>query len=403
MSALSTKLTWLLPRNWTIRVRLTALYGGLFFLAGVVLLGLTYLLVKQNLDARVLQTDRPNTAISDLPPVRSGGFEPGDAERIRAQVRQAQDDFRAETLDSLLTQGAVALALVGAAATALGWVVAGRVLRPLHRITDTARRIGGADTAGEGLHERIALGGPTDEIKQLADTFDTMLERLDRSFDGQRRFVANASHELRTPLAINRALIEVAVTRPDASADLRQLGGSLLEINGRHERLIDGLLTLADSENAITERTAVDLAEMVTHVVEQSAATAEEAGVEITTELSPAPASGDPVLIERLVQNLIENAIRHNLPTGGRLTVSTRSAPGGAELVVSNTGRPVPRYETDTIFKPFRRLTGERASPERGSGLGLSIVAAVARAHGGTVNATPRDGGGLVVRAVLPS
>jgi signal transduction histidine kinase len=398
----------LLPRNWTIRVRLTVLYGGMFFLAGAVLLGVTYLLVKQSLEARGFGfPDRTTAAqLGRLPDIFGMPVDRESIEQLADEIRRQQEAFRQQTLDSLLTQGAVALGLVGVAAVGFGWLMADRVLRPLNRITDTAARIAAAGAAGaadRGLSERIAMTGPRDEIKTLADTFDSMLERLDRSFDGQRRFVANASHELRTPLAINRALIELAVTRPDASTDARALGESLLSINARHERLIDGLLMLADSENAVTERTALDLADVAAHVAETAAAEAAGAGVTVVTALTPAPTSGDPVLLERLTQNLVENAIRHNLPAGGRCEVTTGRTPDGrAELVVTNTGPPVPRYELETIFQPFRRLAGERASPGRGLGLGLSIVAAVARAHGGQVTALPGDGGGLVVRVSLP-
>jgi signal transduction histidine kinase len=214
--------------------------------------------------------------------------------------------------------------------------------------------------------------------------------------------VANATHELRTPLAINRALIELSITDPAASADTR-LGDSLLTINTRHERLIDGLLMLADSENPITDWSTLDIAEMAGHVAEVARPAAGEAGLELVTELTEAPARGDPVLLERLTQNLVDNAIRHNRP-GGWLRVLTRRTPdGAAELTVTNTGPTVPSYEVETIFQPFRRLSGERASPERGFGLGLSIVAAVARAHRARVSATPRDGGGLVVSVTLPA
>jgi signal transduction histidine kinase len=251
--------------------------------------------------------------------------------------------------------------------------------------------------ADRGLHERIALAGPRDEIKELADTFDDMLERLDRSFDGQRRFVANASHELRTPLAINRALVEVAVSRANASADIQQLGDTLLAVNARHERLIDGLLVLADSETEVTDASDVDLRDVAAHVLDQCAAD----GLAVRRELGPAPTHGDPVLLERLVQNLVENAVRHNV-SGGWLSVSSRVGAGHAELTVTNTGPAVAPYDIDAIFEPFRRLGGDRVRSERGFGLGLSIVRAVARAHGGEVTAAPRDGGGLVVTVRLP-
>lgn len=377
-------------------MRLTVLYGGLFFLAGAVLLGLTYLLVKQSLDAR--GPGYPGTgAVERLPDIFRSRFDPELLIGLQEDLRREQAAFKTETLDSLLTQGSIALGLVGVVAIGFGWLMADRVLRPLHRITETAGRIARADGAGGGLHERIALAGPRDEITKLADTFDAMLERLDRSFDGQRRLVANASHELRTPLAINRALIELAMTKPDAAPETRQLAESLLAVNARHERLIDGLLTLADSENALSERSEVNLADVVAHVIART----DPGGLGITTELADASTTGDPVLLDRLVQNLVENAVRHNSP-GGWIRLDTRSVDGWAELVVTNTGQVVAPYEVETIFLPFRRLSGERAGLDRGFGLGLSIVAAVARAHGGRATAVPREGGGLVVTVSLP-
>jgi len=388
------------PRDWTIRVRLTAMYGGMFFLAGVVLLAVTYLLVKQSLDARQAGFADPG-AIDRIPDVIRARFDPVFLANLKTELQREQDDFKASTLDSLLTQGSIALGLVGVAAGGLGWLISGRVLRPVHRITETAARIASANSAGGGLHERIALAGPPDEITKLAGTFDSMLERLDRSFDGQRRFVANASHELRTPLAINRALIELAVTKEGASADTRQLGAALLTINARHERLIDGLLTLADSENAISERSSVDLAEVAARVVEHATEAAVQAGLALDTDLRAARTTGDPVLLERLVQNLVENAVRHNRP-GGSVMVSTRGVHARAEVVVANTGPVVAAYELETIFQPFRRLAGDRNGSERGAGLGLSIVRAVARAHGGHADAAAGPDGGLIVTVTLP-
>lgn len=366
--------------RWTLRTRLTVLYGVLFFLAGAVLLGLTYLLVQASLESQL--TGGLDTRAAAL---RAQGV-PDD---VLEQARRDQEALRDAALGSLLTQGGLALVGVGVAAAGLGWLVAGRALRPLHRITETAQRI--AASSGRGLHERLALSGPRDEVRRLGDSFDSMLEQLDRSFDGQRRFVANASHELRTPLALNRALVEVAVTRPAASEDLRQLGTSLLEVNERHERLIDGLLTLADSENAVTTRSPVDLAEVAARVASAS----------MRRSLAPAPTSGDPVLIERLMQNLVDNAVRYNVPSGW---VSVRTSVSGdhAVLTVENTGPVVAAYEVESLFQPFRQLGDRRAGPDRGFGLGLSIVRAIAQSHGGTATATPRDGGGLVVTVSLP-
>jgi signal transduction histidine kinase len=389
------------PRNWTIRGRLTAIYGGLFFVAGAALLAVTYLLVWQ-----ILNNKSP--AVPDSAALRAllsrvdlpvSGPQP-QLEDLVDIIRSAQEQQRADVLNSLLTQGGIALVGLGLIAVAFGWVLAGRALRPVHRITETAKRIAGS---GRGLHERIDLTGPRDEMTELAQTFNAMLERLDNSFDGQTRFIANASHEMRTPLAVKRALIEITVSRPGTSADARELGEALLEINARHERLIDGLLTLADSENELTERSPLDLAEVAGHVLEQLTAPARDAGVEIRTAvLGCAPAVGDPVLLERLTQNLVENAIRHN-HTSGWLSVATGSVDGLSTVTVSNTGPVVRAYEVEVLFQPFRRLERERVAGERGFGLGLSIARAISRAHGGDIAAVPRPEGGLDVTVTLPS
>jgi signal transduction histidine kinase len=383
----------------TIRGRLTLIYGGLLLLAGMVLLGATYVLVSQQLPANVVvagaragdPSQQPVTA--SPPPPGSGPSE------LQTYARQVVRDTRNNALQSLLTQGGIALGIVVVVAGGFGWLVAGRALQPLHRVTETARRIADAPAADRGLHERIGLTGPDDEIKDLADTFDVMLERLDNSFDGQRRFIANASHELRTPLTLNRALLEVAVHRKGASPEIRQLGETLLEINARHERLIDGLLVLARSENTIAERPYVDLADVVEHVVAQ----VPQGPVTVRTQTEEAPTTGSPVLLERLVQNLVENGVRHNVADDGWVRVTTGTRPdGSAVLVVSNTGPVVPRYEVPGLFEPFRRLGTDRLATSPGAGLGLSIVRAVTRAHGGDVRAEPRDGGGLVVTVTLP-
>ncbi|MGI5524477.1 sensor histidine kinase [Micromonospora sp. CA-259024] len=381
-------------KRFSLRARLTLIYGGLFLVAGLVLLAVTYVLVEQ-------RTAQPfGVALRDVKPIipEVGTKLSGNqAEQLRLIINKAQGDARDQTLYSLLTQGGIALGLVSVVAIAFGWLIAGRALQPLHQITGTARRIA---VGGRGLHERISLPGPPDEVRELADTFDEMLERLDRSFDGQRRFVANASHELRTPLALNRSLIELAVTRTGASEDVRRLGESLLAVNERHERLIDGLLTLADSENEVTARSRVDLADLADHVLDQAGVGA--GGPTVTRELAPAMVHGDPVLLERLTTNLVENALRHNVSSGGWVRVSTGLRDGRPTLTVRNTGPVVPGYDVEAIFEPFRRLSGERIGGGRGFGLGLSIVRAVARAHGGTVTARPRDGGGLEVTVSLP-
>jgi signal transduction histidine kinase len=394
------------PRRWwrsTIRIRLTRLYAGAFFLAGAALVAVMYFYLGAALDRQLTARVGITEHLPELNPTEPGSRQLAHQaqEALRAQFQQDRDD----TLETMLIASLVALGVVGVIAGGFGWLLAGRALHPLQQITATARRV-----ADRSLHERIALDGPHDEIRDLADTFDAMLERLDRSFDSQRRFVANASHELRTPLTINRALIEVALGNPQANESLRQLGANLLAVNQRHERLIDGLLTLASSEQGITDTTPVDLADIARHIITESRGAAHTAGVEIRTDLQPAPVTGDPVLLERLTQNLLDNAIRYNLPEHGEITVTTDTIDDNAHLTVDNTGPPLPAYEVPSLFEPFRRLpTTERladstaTSPSRGAGLGLSIVRSVAHAHSGDVHASPREAGGLTIRVRMPA
>ncbi|MEN3611388.1 HAMP domain-containing sensor histidine kinase [Plantactinospora sp. ZYX-F-223] len=399
------------PARLTIRARLTLVYGGLFLLAGVLLLGVTYALMSQRLPQNSTFTvnrvgpapgdpTSPPAAGTDgtVTPMMGGEVGLPSADEMK-QVTQVADQARQDALEALLTQGGIALVVVGAAATAFGWLIAGRLLQPLHRVTETARRIASAPDADHGLHERIALTGPPDEIRELADTFDLMLARLDQAFDSQRRFIGNASHELRTPLTLNRTLLEVMVVPESASPELRQLGDTLLAVNARHERLIDGLLLLARSEHEVAERSYVDLADVLEHVVAQ----VPPGPVTVRAEAAEAPTTGSSVLLERLVQNLVENGVRHNVPEHGWVRAGSGTGPDGTVWVrVENTGPVVARYEIPSLFEPFRRLGGDRlASNPPGAGLGLSIVRAVARAHGGTVEAEPRPGGGLVVTVTL--
>jgi signal transduction histidine kinase len=399
----------------TIRLRFTVVYGGMFLVAGIVLLALTYLLMLQSMDSGGPKSDGGNLVRVDtdagtvLAPVDDDAGAPA---RVREQLAQANAEFvrrrgayEDSILGSLLTRGLIALGVVGVTAVGFGWLVAGRVLRPVHTITATARRIASANSADHRLHERIGLTGPRDEIRDLADTFDDMLERLDRSFDAQRRFVANASHELRTPLVINHALVEAAIGRPDASADARRLGAALLTVNDRHRRLIDGMLALARSEQGVAEQVPVDLADLAEYALDVSETEARAAGVETVLDRRSALTRGDPVLLEHLVTNIVHNAIRHNVGSGGRLWVVTTGpdAAGTVSLVVTNTGPVVPPDLVDAVFEPFRRLDADRVDTSGGVGLGLSIARAVARAHGGGVPPTSRSGGGLEVRVTLPA
>jgi signal transduction histidine kinase len=391
---------WLGRLPLTLRARLSIVYGAAFLAAGSVLVLFMYLLMRSRLtpENRVLM--RASVGPGQAPPgAASGGGVAVEGPRPEDEVirsfEQQVSAYDARTLTSVLQWSAVAVLLLLVVAVAIGWLMAGRVLHPLQAITATARR-----ATDRSLHERIALTGPQDELKELADTFDAMLERLDQAFAGQRRFVANASHELRTPLAISRTVLEVAVAAPDASPDLRHVGRTLLATNERSERLIDGLLALAVSENEPV-RVPVDLADVAAQVVDQVAAEAADRGVAVRSRLGAAPVRGDGVLLERLATNLLQNGIRHNAP-GGWVEIVTSTGAGGSELVVTNSGPVVPPYEVAALFEPFRRLSAERTASDRGVGLGLSIVRSVARAHGGVVTAVPRDGGGLVVRVSIP-
>ncbi|MFE0178578.1 sensor histidine kinase [Streptomyces sp. NPDC059002] len=400
---------WLRP---TIRIRLTLLYGGMFLIAGILLLSIIYLLAAQALNVGSdlpfkIVSGKVTSDVCNLPSQAS-------ATEFNAAVNDCVNTQRQHALDNLLSRSLLALLGLAVIAFAFGYAMAGRVLSPLGRITRTARRVAGTD-----LTRRIELDGPDDELKELSDTFDEMLDRLERAFTAQQRFVGNASHELRTPLAINRTLLEVHLSDPGAPPELQQLGKTLLATNERSEQLVEGLLLLARSDNQIVERKPVDLAEVANRAVDQVRAEAEAKGVEIRGERGLAVVQGNGVLLERIALNLVQNAVRYNVPSqdgqgealqekggggrreGGWVEVTTEAQHGQAVLVVSNTGPVVPAYEIDNLFEPFRRLRTERTGSDKGVGLGLSIARSVARAHGGRIIAEPREGGGLVMRVTL--
>ncbi|MER6771953.1 sensor histidine kinase [Streptomyces bacillaris] len=383
---------WLRP---TIRIRLTLLYGGMFLIAGILLLSIIYMLAAQALGVGSklpfeIVSGRVASEICDLPTTPS-------PEAFNAAMNACVNNQRKEALETLLNRSLLALVGLSIIAFAFGYAMAGRVLSPLGRITRTARRVAGTD-----LTRRIELDGPDDELKELSDTFDDMLDRLERAFTAQQRFVGNASHELRTPLAINRTLLEVHLSDPQAPPELQQLGKTLLATNERSEQLVEGLLLLARSDNQIVERKPVDLAEVADRAIDQARAEAVERNVEIRGERAGAVVQGNGVLLERIALNLVQNAVRYNVPEDGWVEVTTSLQPGQALLVVSNTGPVVPAYEIDNLFEPFRRLRTERTGSDKGVGLGLSIARSVARAHGGRIIAEPREGGGLVMRVTLP-
>jgi signal transduction histidine kinase len=390
------------PRT-SIRVRLTLLYGGMFFLAGALLILAGYLFVRHALaeGADALNNSSlfnlAHKVLPDKPVLSDGSGQLMTVDEFRARLVAEQQQVQDAALRTLLAQCLGAAGIVGVLALGAGWLMAGRVLRPLHRITATARSV-----ADRSLGERIRLTGPPDELKELADTFDAMLERLDRAFDGQRRFVANASHELRTPLTVSRTLIQVALGRPDCPPELRRLGTDLLAVNTQQEELTDGLLALARSEHLHADDTAhnaLDLADIAREAVAGCGAEGATRRIRLAAEYRAAPTVGDRVLLGLVVRNLVLNAVRHNHEHGW-VRVRTGGADGAAQLTVDNTGPVVPDEEIEEIFQPFHRLGASRTGA--GAGLGLSIVRSVVHAHGGRVSARPRAGGGLTVRVRLP-
>jgi signal transduction histidine kinase len=470
----------LAPRSWlrlphrTARLRLTALYGGLFLLSGVALVAGTYLLFERATAFRtpqlptvphapaiqplklpqlsfkqpqlLLRPPAPNAkaefpqALSNLIQAQhqyakdqhrlalafGGPGRPlsplllssqlrrdrrllsGDQQRVAQTVRQlaqavhqvsqagsVQAAQRASDSHQLLVDSGIALGVVGVLALLTGWLVAGRMLRPIRTITRTARRI-----SSTSLHERLALDGPEDELKELGDTLDDLFARLEAAFEAQRRFVAHASHELRTPLTRERALVQVALGDPSTPEVWRSTGRKLLASNREQETLIDALLTLATSEGGLDDREPADLSLIVESVL-RNRGDGDRLGLDIDAMLAAAPLDGDARLLESLVANLVDNAIRHNLE-GGHVDVSTSSKDGKAVLTVTNTGPIIPPSEIDRLFQPFQRLDPRRIRHGNGHGLGLSIVRAIATAHGATVSAQPSPQGGVSIEIAFP-
>jgi signal transduction histidine kinase len=311
-----------------------------------------------------------------------------------AKAGSVQAAQRASDSHQLLVDSGIALAVVAVLVLLVGWLLAGRMLRPLRTITRTARRI-----SATNLHERLALDGPEDELKELGDTLDDLFARLDAAFEAQRHFVANASHELRTPLTRDRALVQVALGDPSTSDVWRSTGQELLASNRQQETLIEALLTLASSESGLDQRERTDLADICQTVLARSGLDMERLGLHVETSICPAPLDGDPRLLERLVANLVGNAVGHNVG-GGRVEISTDTAEGQALLTVTNTGPIVPPGEID--FQPFQRPDSRRTH-NNGHGLGLSIVRAIANAHHATITARPLPEGGLFVGVAFPS
>jgi signal transduction histidine kinase len=375
------------PRRWlegparSARLRLTLMYSGMFLALGTAVIVIIFVVVQGG--AAVDQS------VSQAAPVPGGS---GPAIHAAITHQHSADVAR------LLAVSWLTLAVTAAASAVLGWFAAGRVLRPLRKMTATARTI----SAGS-LHQRLAVSGPDDEFKQLGDTVDDLLARLEASFSSQRRFVANAAHELRTPLTLERTLLQVALADPDASAATLRATCEELVASGRaHERLLDALLTLTTSERGLERRATIDLASAVRDALARRAPAIDGRQLELRADLAPATIFGDAALVERLVANLIDNAVRYNRP-GGIVDVTTATEPAAVILSVANDGPQIPPGATERLFEPFERLEPDRTASDGAHGLGLSIVRAIATAHGAELSADPRAGGGLIVTVRFPA
>lgn len=368
----------------SVRTRLALLYAGLFLLTTTVLIVVVSLLLRAMLDERLaeLRNAPPPEPLPPLPTaVPSSSATPVTSQH--ADIVDAVGELSEAVIRFQWGIAAAVIAVLTLCSVGTGWWLSGRVLRPLGRITATARRL-----SVSNLSQRIALDGRADELKELADTFDSMLDRLERSVESQRHFIAHASHELRTPLAVQRAAIEIGLDDPSPER-LAQLRGELLAINRRSERLIDGLLTLAQSDRGLESVETLALDELVAQTVDEVPAGA----VTMDVRSEPAIVTGDPVLLATLVANLVRNAIQYNQPSG---TVEVRVTARGT-LSVRNTGPIVPNAHVPDLLKPFRRHESAENGNGEGVGLGLSIVASVARAHQAELTVEPNRGGGLVV------
>lgn len=397
--------TWLRAPRPTARLRLTLLYGAMFLLSGAVLVAVSYVLAARATDINVYGPKGPSSGggiaqrQSLTPRTSSAGgnsavrLTPAQVAGWQGQVTHLHD----AAMHRLLIGSGLALAVMALISVALGWLVAGRVLAPVRTINAAARRI-----SASNLHERLTLDGPNDEFRELAATLDDLLGRLQDSFDFQRRFVANASHELRTPLTLDRALLERALRKSGpGEAGWRATCERLLTSSQHQERLIDALLTLARSEGALDRHERCELSSVVESVMLSPELDTENPRLHIQTHLSPAPVTGDPRLLERLIRNLIDNAIRHNIPDG-HVEITTELRAGHAVLMVANTGPLVPANEIERLLRPFQRAGADRTSHGDGLGLGLSIVHAIATAHDAKLILDPQPDGGLQIEVSFP-
>jgi signal transduction histidine kinase len=361
----------------TVRGRLAALYGGVFLASGAALLAIIYVLV-----------DNDGSASSDPDFQAAPGPQGGSSQPVMQQ--------HSLDLHALLVGSDIALATMTVVSVAAGWLLAGRVLRPLRTMTTMARQISEDD-----LHRRLALPGPRDELKDLGDTIDGLLARLEAAFGAQRNFVANASHELRTPLTVSRATLQVALSDPDLTLDtLRTACEEAIETGRQQEQLIEALLTLARSQRGLEHPERVDLAAIVTEVTRAHEADAADRGLQLRTRAEPAIVLGDAPLLARLSANLVENALRYNVHDGN-VQIAVRKQGETALLTVTNTGPVVPPDEVSRLLQPFQRASNGRTGTHDGLGIGLSIVKAIATAHGAVLTLYPKKTGGLDIEIVF--
>jgi signal transduction histidine kinase len=411
-----------------VRTRLAALYALLFLVAGLALLALTYGLLASRLPApryagKALANRNPKLAAlckqgpPQVPPVGQKAppkgpptvaqkFQPtGLSDAVLQQcklafaagARAGSQNQRDQTLNSLLDIALVGLAAATLASAGIGWLIAGRAMRPVRSITETARRASELQ-----LGERLALSGPDDELKELADTFDRMLERLDAAFASRQRFVANAAHELRTPLTAMRTAIEVTLSKPNRTPEqLEAMALRVVRSVERAQAIVEALLTLATSEAGPAAEEPVDLATAAEDALDAAAAEIAARGIRVEPDLKPASAQGDRVLVERMIANLVDNAVRHNTD-GGWISVRTIQQPDAAIFHIANTGPEVAQEAIPALFEPFGRAE-LRLNPTEGVGLGLSIARAISQAHGAKITATSRPGGGLQLWVMFPS
>jgi signal transduction histidine kinase len=393
-------------RGLTMRAKLALIFVALFLVFGTLLTAVTYFLVRWRLY-------HPRADLPKLCRLTEAQRLAGTKLTALQQLDCAAAE-RADTLQQILIAAALGLVVIGLLVFAVGYWVAARVLRPLSRVTATARRIARRGDAALDARARLAPEGPRDELYELAETFDEMLDRLDAAFESQRRFTGNASHELRTPLAVSRTLLEVALADPDTTPDTVVLAQGLLATNERSERMIEGLLALSKADQAVIMPAPVRWNDVVGGVVALGGAEAAQRGLQLRTQLNPVLVRGDGPLLEQVATNLVHNAMRHNVPdgtgvvgaAGGWVDVVTYDQGEYGLLVVANSGPFVPAAVVESLFEPFRRLRTEGAAPrpgDRGAGLGLSIVRSVVRAHGGRIGVQARPEGGLVVRVWIPA